>query len=828
MGLLIALAGVAPAASATVGTSGRKAVETDSSVSAATSMRCWDTVIIGARGSGQTDALGDEVRSLTDKIMGQVKPQRPSLLRLGVIYPAESTDLLKPPQPILPSNPVWQAAYAKRVARYFAGVDNGIATLHEMLTTRAASCPNEILVLAGYSQGAMVVHRELVRLAASGRQEILRRVAGTGLIADPDRQKYSIALRYGTAPWSGHGIDTTVNGYLQDVPAGMVASRAFSLCDKGDVVCDFRWSQLLYFAAGAKVHASYVNDAQMFPISDAIAGNVMAFAVPKPATYTLTGTVGQPFAAQLTASTGNGITPTWRVAAASVLPAGLTLATNGTISGTPAQAGTYQSTVQVKGRLNLWLPAVVRVTILGDVSEYLTAYQGLLYQHWIVGVFDTRDARATGLPPGLALHPRGLLHGVPSAPGSYAVTVTMTIDGVTQVKSLDLTVGSAPADVASKIEGRLGMVTEGPGDPSPTVRQLRRSPSGRYTAAMLGIYEVVVVYDSVSDVLYPLTTGVDRSGIGLGGAPANLSWSPDEKYLAFTSTEPLTGPTANGPWYNIYLWSTTTHQIQAVTTGSTAGESDNPVWSPDGTKLAFNSREIHVLNDADRVQVWDRATGATSTLPCPADAFGCRFVASSTPGVAEPWTPDSERLVYVGYGSSTYYVNSVHVWTTQGSSTELAAGVSGARLSPDGVSVFVSGAFGISILDVASGQPLRQFSQSQVRGGVETNDMVSPTPVSPDGRYLSFWSCGVYPCSWAILDVEAGTIYHTSVGGGFLGWDGSAAVSQQYPYAVTRVDAVTHAVQSSQCPSSAVSLAAPGVYLNRVVGRMAYVERWTF
>src|SRR5690606_16555229 len=64
---------------------------------------------------------------------------------------------------------------------FMGSVDTGAAALGQQYHTFVAQCPATKVVLAGYSQGAMVVHRNLAALEASPN------LAAVLLVADGDR-----------------------------------------------------------------------------------------------------------------------------------------------------------------------------------------------------------------------------------------------------------------------------------------------------------------------------------------------------------------------------------------------------------------------------------------------------------------------------------------------------------------------------------------------------------------------------------------------------------------------------------------------------------------
>jgi hypothetical protein len=114
-------------------------------------------------------------------------------------------------------------------------------------------------VLAGYSQGAMVVHRNLAALAASPN------LAAVLLIADGDRRPDDPTLNFGTAS----GIPTRGKGVAQDWPilahapaplSPELGARTISVCNLNDAVCDYdddADDSKAAYARRVAVHTSY-------------------------------------------------------------------------------------------------------------------------------------------------------------------------------------------------------------------------------------------------------------------------------------------------------------------------------------------------------------------------------------------------------------------------------------------------------------------------------------------------------------------------------------------------------------------------------------------
>jgi len=156
-------------------------------------------------------------------------------------------------------------------------------------------------------------------------------------------------------------------------------------------------------------------------------------------------TVGSPYTATLTASGGGELR--WWVSAG-VLPDGLTLASNGTISGTPTAAGSSTFTVTVSDgglrsdtkQLTLLVAAPLAVAagelppaVAGKpfMAPPLTATGGVPPYAWSL-------AGGT-LPPGLSLDSAsGVVSGTPTAPGTFPLTVGVA-DSECRTATLDLT-----------------------------------------------------------------------------------------------------------------------------------------------------------------------------------------------------------------------------------------------------------------------------------------------------------------------------------------------------------------------------------------------------
>ena len=82
-------------------------------------------------------------------------------------------------------------------AKYFDGLSDGVSATINDLENQAAKCPEQQIVLAGFSQGAMVMHRVLHQLSdTQADQLILSRVTATVLIGDGNQVPWDNETRY--------------------------------------------------------------------------------------------------------------------------------------------------------------------------------------------------------------------------------------------------------------------------------------------------------------------------------------------------------------------------------------------------------------------------------------------------------------------------------------------------------------------------------------------------------------------------------------------------------------------------------------------------------
>jgi hypothetical protein len=163
---------------------------------------------------------------------------------------------------------------------------------------------------------------------------------------------------------------------------------------------------------------------------------------------------GQAYSASLGAD-GGAVPYKWSIAAGT-LPAGLTLASSGAISGTPTMPGTFTFTVKATdaalraGTKSMTLtvkldPAVPYITnpalpagsLSRPYSAQLSAVSGPGSYVWSLA--------AGTLPAGLTLSANGLLSGTPTKATSYSFTVKVTSGAATDTRAYAVPVAAAVA-----------------------------------------------------------------------------------------------------------------------------------------------------------------------------------------------------------------------------------------------------------------------------------------------------------------------------------------------------------------------------------------------
>ncbi len=139
---------------------------------------------------------------------------------------------------------------------YMGSVDAGTNALGAQYAAFTAQCPDTKVVLAGYSQGAMAVHRNLLAIGADPN------LAAALLIADGDRHPDDTTVNIGSASTDpektgGAAQDWPILAHAPALLPANIGVRTISVCDAGDAVCDYDPDADEVSATAVAIHTSY-------------------------------------------------------------------------------------------------------------------------------------------------------------------------------------------------------------------------------------------------------------------------------------------------------------------------------------------------------------------------------------------------------------------------------------------------------------------------------------------------------------------------------------------------------------------------------------------
>lgn len=134
---------------------------------------CADVLFIGARGSGEPEGLGSTVELVRDELASTTSKSWTRTRQLYLDYPAADPHTLSA---FGMDELVFRADMPQTL--YFASAVAGERELARVLATEHQRCPDEKVVLAGFSQGAEVITRAL-------NDTLAERLIGVVLVGNP-------------------------------------------------------------------------------------------------------------------------------------------------------------------------------------------------------------------------------------------------------------------------------------------------------------------------------------------------------------------------------------------------------------------------------------------------------------------------------------------------------------------------------------------------------------------------------------------------------------------------------------------------------------------
>ncbi|KUH94778.1 cutinase [Mycolicibacterium acapulense] len=220
-----------------------------STASAQAAPGCPDVHWFGAAGSGQRDGdlssnagMGDDIYQSYLDVQQLVTADGRTMTAEAVAYPAIAV-------------PDDDGGVGEWLG-FMGSVDTGAAALESQYTAFTQRCPESKVVLAGYSQGAMVVHRNL---HAAGTNP---NVVAALLIADGDRLPADPTINIGSVssvPGAGKGVaqDWPILAHAPKPLPPAIGARTISVCELGDAVCDYDPDAEEVSKVATLIHTSY-------------------------------------------------------------------------------------------------------------------------------------------------------------------------------------------------------------------------------------------------------------------------------------------------------------------------------------------------------------------------------------------------------------------------------------------------------------------------------------------------------------------------------------------------------------------------------------------
>jgi hypothetical protein len=230
-----------------------------------------------------------------------------------------------------------------------------------------------------------------------------------------DTAQQGVAITPVTMVGSG-GVGGPYTFTATGLPAGLTISSSGTISGTPTVSGTFNYTVTVTDSAGNKGTVNCSITVSATPVSatclniDAVQGTAIT-----PATMVGSGGAGGPYTFSATG-----------------LPAGLTMSSNGTISGTPTVKGTFNYTVTItdskgnKGTLNCSIKVCPPVTgtagcANGQKGRQITPVQ----VEGSGGSGGPYTFSGSDLPPGLSISSSGVISGTPTQSGSYNYTVTV-------------------------------------------------------------------------------------------------------------------------------------------------------------------------------------------------------------------------------------------------------------------------------------------------------------------------------------------------------------------------------------------------------------------
>ena len=116
----------------------------------------------------------------------------------------------------------------------------------------------------------------------------------------------------------------------------------------------------------------------------------------------------------------------------------------------------------------------------------------------------------------------------------------------------------------------------------------------------------------------------------------DVAWSPDAAKIAYTVSS---NPTEGRPYSQLWIVDVASGRTTRV--GDEQSRGSSPVWSPDGTRIAFQGR----IGSGESGVIVVRADGTGAEFIAPKQGTNSAAITMESDGLA--WSPDGRRLAIV-------------------------------------------------------------------------------------------------------------------------------------------------------------------------------------
>ena len=170
------------------------------------------------------------------------------------------------------------------------------------------------------------------------------------------------------------------------------------------------------------------------------------------------------------------------------------------------------------------------------------------------------------------------------------------------------------------------------GEPFTVAAQVAGIAGGMFVASVSGTGALAYTSStpSIGRLIWFNRSGNRLDSVGREGVYLDLRLSPDEKRLAATVVDPRTG------LYDVWV---TDLARGAPTRFALSGLNQNPIWSPDGTRIVYRS-----LRASNAEFCLKSAAGGGSEETIFSDSV--QLAVRAINPVATDWSPDGRYLIY--------------------------------------------------------------------------------------------------------------------------------------------------------------------------------------